>query len=75
MSVFVRLMEKLTGRPHQHRTAQKVSEVTADLREDVQMLAVRMRPYVEADDPLVALMTDVYNQRQLRNGGNGSSPK
>jgi hypothetical protein len=68
MTLFVRLMEKLSGRPHQHYTAQKVSDMASDLRQDVNSLATKMRPYAEADDPLVALMTDVFNQRQMRNG-------
>jgi hypothetical protein len=71
--MFLRLVEKLMDRPHQHYTAQKVSEVADDLRQDVHSLARKMRPYVEAYDPLVALMTDVFNQRKMRNG-NGSKP-
>jgi hypothetical protein len=47
--------------------------VADDLRQDVHSLARKMRPYVEAYDPLVALMTDVFNQRQMRNG-NRSKP-
>jgi hypothetical protein len=71
--MFVRLMEKLMDRPHQHYNVQKVSEAANGLRRDVHSLAGKMRPYIEADDPLVALMTDVFNQRQMRNG-NRSKP-
>jgi hypothetical protein len=68
MTILVRLFEKLTGKPHQHRNAQKVAAAVGDLRRDVSALSSRLRPHAEADDPLVALMTDVFNQRQLRNG-------
>jgi hypothetical protein len=68
MTILVRLFEKLTGKPHQHRNAQKVAAAVGDLRRDVSALSSKLRPYTEADDPLVALMTDVFNQRQMRNG-------
>jgi hypothetical protein len=68
MTILVRFFEKLTGNPHQHRNARKVAAAVGDLRHDVSALSLKLRPYAEADDPLVALMTDVFNQRQLRNG-------
>jgi hypothetical protein len=73
MTIFVRLMEKLTGEPHQHRNAQKVADVARELRQEVHELSTTLRPYVESDDPLVALMTDVFNRRQLLDG-QGAKP-
>jgi len=66
MTIFVRLMEKLTGEPHQHRNAQKVADVARELRQEVHELSTTLRPYTESEDPLVALMTDVFNQRQMQ---------
>ncbi|WP_065755184.1 hypothetical protein [Bradyrhizobium paxllaeri] len=68
--VFARLIEKLTGRPHRHDNAQLVKQAAGELRRDVGKLSSMLRPYMEADDPLVALMTDLFNQRQMR-AGNG----
>lgn len=63
---LVRLWEKITGAPHQHEQARKVSAVADELSSDVKKLSETMRPYLDADDPLVAFMTDVFNQRQMR---------
>ena len=68
MTIFVRLVEKLTATPHQHRNAESVAYVAHDLRQEVHKLSSTLRPYVESDDPLVALMTDVFNHRQMNNG-------
>ena len=66
MTIFVRFLEKLTGTPHQRQNAQKVADVARGLREDVKKLSTTLRPYAESEDPLVALMTDIFNQRQAR---------
>ena len=71
MTIFVRLLETIRGRPHQRQNAQRVAAAASDLREDVGALSSMLRPYREADDPLVALMTDVFNQRQMRDNGRG----
>lgn len=65
MALLVRLLEKLSGKPHKHENARVVSQAAAGLREDVHAFTTMLHPYVEADDPLVALMTDVFNQRQV----------
>lgn len=69
MSAFVRIVEVITGKPHRYEESRKVSEATSALRDDVQKLAEKIKPYVEADDPLVALMTDLFNQRAMRGNG------
>jgi hypothetical protein len=83
MTLFTRLFEKITGRPHRRANADLVSEAARDLRRDAEGLRSKLRPYSQADDPLVALMTDVFNQRQAqkqigsygRNGGNGGAAR
>ncbi|MEH2525882.1 MULTISPECIES: hypothetical protein [unclassified Bradyrhizobium] len=69
MTVLVRLLEKLTGRPHQHRHARWVANIASDLRRDISELQATLRPYAEAEEPLVALMTDIFNDRQMRSNG------
>ena len=66
MGVLMRLYEKMTGRPHQHRHAKAAVEAHEDLRREVGELHEALQPYVDTDDPLVALMTDMFNNRQLR---------
>ena len=66
MTIFVRFMEKLTGIPHQRQNADRVTNVTRELREDIKKLSTTLRPYIASEDPLVALMTDVFNQRQAQ---------
>ncbi len=75
MTILTRLFEKITGRRHRHDNARAVSDAVGDLRSDVEELRSSLRPYVDADDPLVALMTDVFNQRQMRNGGNDNGAR
>jgi hypothetical protein len=69
MTAFIRLLEKITGRPHRHGNARMVSEAADGLRREVRELSDTLHPYAEADDPLVALMTDLFNQRQMRGNG------
>lgn len=64
-NIMVRLLEKITGRVHQHKHADKVNEVAGHLKKEVAEFSERLKPYTESDDPLTALMTDVYNKRQL----------
>lgn len=65
MGWAVRLMEKITGTPHRHENAQRVSVAAAELTESTRQLSASLMPYLESDDPLVALMTDVFNKRQM----------
>jgi hypothetical protein len=66
MTLLTRLWEKLTGRRHQKQNLAMVAEVAGGLTHDVDRLKQKLEPYAQADDPLVALMTDVFNQRQAR---------
>jgi len=68
MGTLARLFEVLTGAPHKYEQSQKVSDAADELSSDVQKLSETIRPYLDADDPLVAFMTDVFNQRQMRAG-------
>jgi len=65
MSWPVRLFEKLTGTPHRHDNARRVSLATDELTESTRLLSAHLKPYLESDDPLVSLMTDVFNRRQM----------
>jgi hypothetical protein len=66
MGWIVRLIEKITGMPHRHDNAAMVSRASERLTQRIEDLSATLRPYNEADDPLVAMMTDVFNRRQLR---------
>jgi hypothetical protein len=66
MTILTRLIEKLTGRAHQKQNLAMVSQVATDLSRDVDDLTDKLKPYTQADDPLVALMTDVFNDRQAK---------
>ncbi len=66
MSAFVRLFEKLTNKPHKHEESHKVAIAAEALTESARQLSSRIKPYIEADDPLVAFMTDVFNQRSMK---------
>lgn len=68
MSWPVRLIEKLTGKPHRHDNAARVSLAAAELSESTRELSRHLKPYLESDDPLVSLMTDVFNRRQMGPG-------
>lgn len=63
-----RLWEKIIGIPHQHENAARVSLASYELTSEVRKISSRLKPYVEADDPLVALMTDLFNQREMSRG-------
>lgn len=64
--MLVRLWETITLTPHKHEESRKVDTVADELLSDVRRLSKNIRPYLDADDPLVALMTDVFNQRRMR---------
>jgi cell fate (sporulation/competence/biofilm development) regulator YlbF (YheA/YmcA/DUF963 family) len=66
MSLLVRLYEKIAGLAHQHRESHQVSEKMRELSHSMRELHDSLEPYVEAEDPLVALMTDVFNQRRMQ---------
>jgi hypothetical protein len=68
MGWIVRLIEKITGTPHRHDNAAMVSLASEKLTQRIDDLSATLRPYSEADDPLVAMMTDVFNRRQLKAG-------
>lgn len=63
--IFTRLYEKLMGLPHEKRHAAMVKEAATGLRQDVRELNEKMDRYREQDDPLVALMLDVFNDREV----------
>lgn len=65
MSWTVRLIEKLTGTPHRHDNAARVSLAADQLTESTRQLTANLKPYLESDDPLVSLMQDVFNRRQM----------
>jgi len=65
MGWAVRLFEKLTGSKHRHDDAMRVSAAADDLTASIRELSATLKPYHESDDPLAALMTDVFNKRRL----------
>ena len=62
---LIRLWENLFRIPHKRENADKVSAASDELTSMSQALRVKLKPYLETDDPLVALMTDVFNQRGI----------
>lgn len=78
MSIFVRLVEKVTGRPHQHHNADMVSHATTRLLAAADNFSRQIKPYSEANDPLTMLFNDIREQRKTSEGGDGnrnSGPK
>ena len=63
---LVRLWETIMRIPHRHENANHVAKATDELAQSARELTAQLKPYIEADDPLVALMTDVFNRRQMR---------
>ena len=61
-----RLIEKLTGTPHRHDLADSVHTAAAGVSRSVDKLSAALKPYSKADDPLVALMTDIFNKLQMK---------
>lgn len=65
MSAISRLWERMNGVPHRYDKSQQVSDAADALSDNVRELSSHLRPYMEADDPMVALMIDLFNQRQM----------
>ena len=63
---MLRLIEKLTGTPHRHDIADSVHVAAAGVYRSVDKLSDALKPYAKADEPLVALMTDVFNKLQFK---------
>ena len=61
-----RLIETITGMPHRHEIADSVSVAAAGVARSVDRLSEALKPYVKADEPLVALLTDVFNKSQFK---------
>jgi len=66
MEWAMRLLEKLTGTPHRHDIADSVHTAAAGVSRSVDKLSAALKPYAKADEPLVALMTDVFNKLQMK---------
>jgi len=67
-------MEKITGTPHRHENARIVREATQNLRKDIGHLNNALQPYSNSEDPLIKLMEDVFNSRQMmKKSQNGHS--
>lgn len=64
--ILERLFEKIIGRPHKKLTSEEVKSVASELNADVGSLTETLKEYHEKDDPLVALMLDIYNDRAQR---------
>jgi hypothetical protein len=62
----MRLIEKITGTPHRHDIADSVHSAAAGVSRSVDNLSAALKPYSKADEPLVALLTDVFNKLQLK---------
>lgn len=73
MSALVRLFEKLTNTPHKYEESRKVEVAANELAQSARLLSSRIKPYAEAEDPLVAFMTYVFNQRSMRDNSGKSS--
>lgn len=65
MTSFIRIWETVLGIPHKHENAARVSAASDELSRATRSLSNHLKPYAESDDPLVALMTDVFNKRQM----------
>jgi len=63
---FTRVWELLSGSPHQYRNAAMVNAATSSLTRRAEEFAHAIKPYREAEDPLVMFMTDLFNRREMR---------
>jgi hypothetical protein len=61
-----RFIEKITGTPHRHDIAESVHTAAAGVSRSVDKLSAALKPYSQSDEPLVALMTEVFNRLQLK---------
>ena len=66
MGWAMRLIEKITNTPHRHDLADSVHAAAAGVSRSVDKLSAALKPYAKADEPLVALLTDVFNKLQLK---------
>jgi hypothetical protein len=73
MSSLIRIWEKVTGTPPRQENAEMVSQAADNLAKNTEELSAMMKPYLEAEDPLVMLLTDIFNQRQL--GSKNAKPE
>jgi hypothetical protein len=62
----MRLIEKITGTPHRHDLADSVHTAAAGVSRSVDRLSDALKTYSKSDEPLVALMTDVFNKLQMK---------
>lgn len=65
MTVFIRLIEKITGQPHRYDNLARVTKAAQELKDELNQLSSVIRPYTESEDPLAALMLDMFNKKQL----------
>lgn len=72
-TTILRFVETLTGTPHQYKTSETVSRAAESLKASANHVADCLRPYTEADDPITAMMLDIFNAREMRRSGNGSN--
>lgn len=63
--ILTRIYEKLMGLPHQQHHAARVKQAADELSQDVRNLTRKIERYKEEDDPLAALMIDVFNDRSF----------
>lgn len=73
MSLLVRIIETLTGRPHQHHNAEMVSAATRNLLATTANFSKKIEPYSLQEFPLDALIHDIKNQRKRAQGNNGTT--
>ena len=66
MTKLVRVIEKLTGTPHRHDNADRVHRAAVQVSQAVDGLNATLKPYTKTPDPLVALLTDIFNNRQMK---------
>lgn len=63
--ILARLWEKILGVPHRHENSALVALASYELTKEVRKAQSQLKVYTEADDPLVAMMTDIFNKRQM----------
>jgi hypothetical protein len=61
----MRLIEKITGTPHRHDLADSVHAAAAGVSRSIDQLSDSLRPYYKSDQPLVSLLTNVFNRQQM----------
>lgn len=69
---MTRIWEKITGMPHQHRMSDRVSAAAADLAATARNITLQLEPYKNAEDPLSAMFSDLYNRREFDRQSKGS---